>query len=188
MSSIEDEARPYLSKMILGNSVLISPRSQRAVAAWCALKALVGRYANTPTFPVPPDWLTHVSDLREPPKTWYVLLAKYSGARHLVHYDGPDAAIGKRGVPGPQARDNVRVEDQAVFMSLLVGQLAVKVVGLRRASRPTMRGKSSLEGFVQIWPVNVIPVLWPPRVPFDDDTFHWFVNAFQNRSSEPEIE
>ena len=44
MREIEDRARPILIPLIKGEEIRLSPADQSVIAAWAALKAIVGEY------------------------------------------------------------------------------------------------------------------------------------------------
>lgn len=171
MSRIETAAKPYLAPMMAGVAVSLNKSAQRSISTWAALKAIVGRYAHEPYFPVPSDWLDSFNATHSPPASWHIWAGTYDGVQSPF-YGGADVSLALDGRP-PKRRSAVRPEDEAVYMSLLVGKLALKVFGVRHS----LDASISDDLLIRLWPPSPRSVIWPPLATIKDSSltrFLWF--------------
>jgi hypothetical protein len=184
MSRIETDAKPWLAPMMAGVAVSLNESAQRSIAAWAALKAIVGRYAHEPHFPVSPDWLDSFNSTHIPPSTWHIWAGIYDGIQSPF-YGGGDVSLAIDG-DRPKRRSAVRPEDEVVYMSLLVGKLALKVFGGRLA----LDAPISSNLLVRVWPTSPRSIVWPPLVTIGDSALRWFLwllisGSFQDDAPPP---
>jgi hypothetical protein len=169
MSDIEQGARPALRSMILGQGTELDVETQALVAAWIGLKAVVGRYGHAPIDPVDRDWLEQFYVSHRPPETWYEWTTGYVG-QSPFYYEGRDITLSFPDDPASSAST-----PHGVLMALIVGYLAVKVLGIRRGT-PSEPGATHL---FRIWPITNDGLLtWPPEFHIDDPSLDTFRLAF----------
>lgn len=164
MSDIEHDARPVLSSMIEGQRTALDAETQGLVAAWTGLKAIMTWYGLRPADPVNRDWLDHFYVNHRPPETWYEWIAGYDGKVPFL-YEGSAIVLDRPGEPTSAA-----TTPHDVYMTLIIGYLAMKVLGVRRGT-PSEAGATHL---FRIWPMTSGNLSWPPEFYVDDsglDTF-----------------
>ena len=169
MNDIEQGAQPVLTPMIMGQRTTLDPQAQGVVATWIGLKAVVARYGHQPVDPLDRDWLDHFYGNHCPPETWYEWITGYVG-KSPFFYEGRDITLAFRDDPTSPA-----TTPHGVLMTLVVGYLAVKVLGIRRGT-PSEPGATHL---FRIWPITNDNFLsWPPEFHVDDPSLDTFRLAF----------
>jgi hypothetical protein len=169
MNDIEQGAQPVLRSMIIGQRTSLDAQAQDVVAAWMGLKAVVGRYSHPPVDPVDRDWLDHFYVNHRPPETWYEWITGYVG-KSPFFYEGRDITLAL-----PDDPASASTTPHGVLMALIVGYLAVKVLGTR-AGTPSEPGATHL---FRIWPITKDKLLvWPPDFHIDDPSLDTFRLAF----------
>jgi hypothetical protein len=156
MSDIEAVACSILTPMIHDRAVELGRDSQRAIATWLALKAIVFRYGSRPVFPAPPETLRYIHQNREAPPGWSGWIARYVGD-HPTYYHGYLIDIAGRRV---------------VAAILAAGRFAAGISGLTDdiPKLPSV--------FMPVWPAVERDVRWPPVEHLDDKALdllsaHW---------------
>ena len=169
MNDIEQGAQPLLTSMVMGRRTTLDAEAQSLVAGWIGLKAVVGRYGHPPVDRVDRDWLDHFYLNHRPPETWYEWITGYFG--HMpFYYEGRDITLAL-----PHDPTSASATPHGVLMALIVGYLAVKVLGVRRGT-PSEPGATHL---FRIWPVtNDKLITWPPDFHIDDPSLDTFRLAF----------
>jgi len=169
MHDIEQSAQPVLTSMIMGQRTTLDAEAQGVVATWIGLKAIVGRYGHRPVDPVDRDWLDHFYVNHRPPETWYEWITGYVG-KSPFYYEGRDITLTL-----PDDPTFAATTPHGVLMALIVGYLAVKVLGIRQGT-PSEPGATRL---FRIWPTTSDSFLsWPPDFHVDDASLDTFRLAF----------
>lgn len=177
MSDIETAAKPIVVPMIEGHSVELDATSQSILGAWACMKTVLSGYAYRPPVTVPEDWLEHIcEDRRPPPHGWVVLATRYVGRR-------PALFARHRLELFNRENDKPQPDNEGIMMSLVVGYLALKAIGVRR------KGVSnSGTPFVQVWPTSPLTLLWPPRAQISDEMLEDFLSPvilFRGSGTDP---
>jgi hypothetical protein len=146
-----------MEPMIRGQKVVLSAEAQRAVAAWASLKVLVARYAHNPPEPVEGAWIDHLYRNHRPPPSWLVWIATYSGGEP-IYYEGRDITVEFQGLGHEQT-------PHGVLATMVVGRLALKVLGVRAGTPPYRRH----DAIIRIGPLSDLYVYWPMEAPLDDE-------------------
>jgi hypothetical protein len=169
MNDIEQGAKSILTPMITGQRTTLDEKARDVVAAWIGLKAVVARYCHLPVDPVDRDWLDHLYVNRHPPETWFEWVTGYVG-KSPFYYEGRDITLTL-----PDDPTSAAATPHGVLTTLVVGYLAVKVLGIR-AGTPSEPGTTHL---FRIWPMTNDRFLsWPPEFHVDDPSLDTFRLAF----------
>jgi hypothetical protein len=166
MNDAEIRARPYLEAMIRGQQTTLDCEGQTAVAAWAALKSIVGRYAHEPSEPVEQEWLDRLYRSHEPPQSWYIWVTRYDGAEPL-YYENHDITLAFPGGAG-------RTTPHGILATIVIGYLGIKVLGIHDGV-PTSPAENPL---LQIWLTRNIQVSWPPAKSLADVDLQDFAAMF----------
>ena len=68
MKKIEDQARPILIPLILGQNLFLTPIQREIVAVWVALKCMVGEYEDPTKITTPPEQRARMYAVQKPPE------------------------------------------------------------------------------------------------------------------------
>ena len=167
MSQVEEAARPYLTTMIGGSAVTLTPAHQRAVATWIALKTVIGEYSHAQSKAISAadcHWLKHEG---EPPARWLISLACCDGTDWRAQYAHEGMTVPPADGSPPELVDGSPVRNiQSTTIGL--GRLIVQASSSATA-RIRIDSQHDLNwGLVQIWPPSSADVYWPGAVTLDD--------------------
>lgn len=184
MNDIETRAQPYLAEMLVGKALALDRDAQTKVARWAVLKAMAARYGHArPSAetlrrqrrplsyePLAQDWRHHFCRTKLSPDGWFVWIGANNGAPMPLIRDDEISVID----PAPPSPVEFTPTDQGVLMSMLVGHLAVKVLGLRegRVEQPAP------ELFLRVWPPTDTALSWPPPLILTDAETLSFLNMW----------
>jgi hypothetical protein len=178
MNDIDRAVRTKICAMIGGQRVWLTAEDQRSIAAWAAKTATVLRYTHSPTDPVPQDWLDHLYQRHEAPNTWHIWLGVYNGSEPVI-YSGRDISV-----IFDSAKDATPPENTAhgVSMTLVLGYLAIKVLGIKEGAPDHEPDSSTL---LKILPTTGGNLDWPPESHGDDQTIHLMINWMTEQQGQP---
>jgi hypothetical protein len=161
MADLENEARPLLNKLILGEEVHLSPEDRTLAARWTMKTALTAEFSyGKGSRSIPARHYRSFFMDRLPPLGTHILLACLdpgSGILHRSHRVGPSPSRSGRTLTGYCSTSAIR---HLAFQVLWVG-------GSEDA--PTRLRTSVTPGTVGAWPRGHLPVRWPPRYLLDED-------------------
>ncbi len=160
MENIERRARPFIEPMIRGQEVTIPAEGQEAIAQWLTLKAIVDRYAQSPTYPVANNILQHFYTHHTPPRHWFIVLAAYDGSWPVRVATDVYDSLRLMGTRVPFYKTTNRRSLFTISIAYFVGQ----VFGPEKSLDLAM---SSHESAFVIWPPPSSiaidpPIHWPP--------------------------
>jgi hypothetical protein len=169
---LETPCRKVLPSMLRGQETVLDDTAQRVLAGWAAKTAMVGRYAHNPPGEIEPYWLEHIYRHHLPPPTWYVWVTAYRGKRY-VYYDA-------RGFSLP---DRLVKKVDGVVMSLLIGHVVFKVLGIPRGVTPSYPAGDIL---FRLWPIAGKTLTWPPKkATLTDESLRGFVVMWGRGPGDP---
>jgi hypothetical protein len=161
MSDVEGTARPVLEPMIRGKQVSLSAQRQLDVAAWAAKTAIaLEHHEPTATITLREDRHLVREQLRPP-------------QHHRVRLAYRDAYLEPLVVKTLVGRSDTAADERPdVFITLIaLGFLLVHVWGGHGA--PPSKGFTTtgtqLDRALTVWPPIIGTVVWPPRVPVNDE-------------------
>ncbi|WP_457425661.1 hypothetical protein [Roseateles sp. P5_E7] len=79
MSEIENNAKPYITKLVLGESLTLNQDTCTALAAWSCLFSIVAEYTDERTQAIPHSDCLHLMKFRTAPAGWHIWAASYVG-------------------------------------------------------------------------------------------------------------
>jgi hypothetical protein len=168
MSSIEEWARPALEPLIKGEHAFLDHDSQRAVATWIAMKAMVAEYFDPSRVAIPLSERQFLRDHRKPPEAnwriWIGNFARDKWAGHWAHsYMGiaPLESIANR----PPEVANTQTT------TFVVGKLYAHIFSseIVRLVEMAALGRRTLILLAQAWPIREDFIAWPTSPMNDTD-------------------
>jgi hypothetical protein len=163
MSKLQEEAKPIILPLILGEPSRLNRRGQELLAAWVTMFVFVSEYAgNHPLFVMAtPEERRHLMERREPPVGWRIWIGDYvrgSWVGTVVHTTVPVAPDGasKEDFEGERLKANVG------STTFVANRLFVSVF---RSRIPVILSKQHLprHTYPRLWPIIRGALNWPPR-------------------------
>ena len=165
---LERPVQPTLTSMLHGERTVLDVEARVHLAGWAAKVAMVAGYAQRPPEPVRQDWLPFMYDQHIPPPDWHVWTTGYEGATPALYERGTFTRLLPDGRPSG---------DHGITMTLVVGYVAFKIVGIAGAAPDFL----SRDHVSRLWPPFTFDALvWPPRHHLDDSTLQSFAKAFEH--------
>ncbi|MFO0699749.1 MAG: hypothetical protein U0236_11005 [Nitrospira sp.] len=165
MSRLEEDVKPILKPMMLGNAVTLTAKQQERIATWMTKLAMM--YESMATGEVFYNGLDrqHFWKTGSPLDSTAVWLGQYTGGiRIIVDY----RLLSRRQNPGGSIR--------ILVLTLVLGKLALQLTTARgthlipKIELPTMVLENTQDLLIQVWPWNLLGIKWPPLYGFDDET------------------
>lgn len=178
MSTVEDTARPHITRMIEGRAApeRLDEAAQRAMATWIALRTLVSRSIYDP-IPTPMrQWYGWMYSKRECPKPWHVWIGAYDGMLP-AHYESHTV---HPFVKSPSGMTLDTSDCRGVTMTLIAGYFAVKLAWISGATARYGGGTA----LARIAPPESPEIDWPPDTVLTDKTIVKFFNMNLSSASE----
>ncbi len=156
MSDLEGAAKPLLTPMLTGRSIVLSPSDQATIALWAVKTALMHQWTNPSGRSIPDVFYHAVYATRRPPVGTGVYLGRAPQNRPVAAY-----SHGALGIGEPR-QDSL---PDTYRIALLAGDLVIDIAGYLDPDRGRNPGVSrSDQKFVRtVWPVSGT-VRWPPPV------------------------
>lgn len=164
MSRLEDEVKPILTPMILGNAVTLTAKQQERITTWMTKCAMV--FESMATGEVLYNNLDrqHFRKTGSPLSATSAWLGQYTGGVRII----PNYRLISR-----QQKDGGTVK--VLVLTLVFGELALQLTCAKWTQElsymeiPTFILTDTKSLLVEVWPVNLLGVHWPPRCSFDDE-------------------
>jgi hypothetical protein len=168
---LERPLQPILGPMLRGQATTILPEMQPVLAAWAAKVAMVYGYTERPIIESDPDWLALMYHQQRMPDTWNVWVSTYIGPRPVFH--------NYQTVSFP---DDDPSSPKGVQMTLVIGYVALKVLGLYRGTAQD----SGPEVMLRLWPSpdNPVPLDWPTGGYLNEESLPAFADMFVTQPGE----
>lgn len=165
MSRLEEDVKPILKPMILGSPVTLTASQQERITTWMTKCALM--YESMATGEVFYNGLDrhHFMTTSSPLAATSVWLGQYTGGIRVI----ADYRLLSR-------QQNSGGSVTILVLTLVLGKLALQLTTARgtqvipQIELPTMVLEDTKDLLVQLWPVNLLGVQWPPLCSFDDET------------------
>lgn len=165
MSRLEEDVKPILKPMILGNPVTLTARQQERITTWMTKCAMM--YESMATGEVFYNGLDchHFMKTGSPLGATSVWLGQYNGGIRV---------IGDYRLLPRQQDDGGFVK--ILVLTLVLGKLALQLTSAKwtkespRVDLATWVLENTKDLLVQVWPVNLLGVQWPPLCSFDDES------------------
>jgi hypothetical protein len=168
MRRIEDNTKPVLTKLILGDQIDLHPSEQRLIATWAVLKSMVSEYHHTSH--VSTHWTQRrmMRNRQTPPANdWTVWIANYERKRWKPEWLANSFFVPSKAV---LARRGIRVPTfyNGSCTTQVIGKLFIQVVHL---PVPFMSAEHIRNGIFprtngdlfEIWPDQSAVISWPQK-------------------------
>lgn len=164
MSRLEDDVKPILTPMMLGNAITLTAQQQERITTWLTKCAMM--YESMATGEVFYNELDrhHFMKTVSPLSSAAVWLGQYIGGIRII---SDYRLLSRQQNPGGSVK--------ILVLTLALGKLALQLTSAKwtkvipRIELPTAVLADTEDLLVQVWPVNLIGVKWPPLSSFDDE-------------------
>lgn len=164
MSRLEEQVKPILKPMMLGNAVTLTVQQQERITTWMTKCAVM--YESMATGEVFYNGLGrhHFCKTRSPLDSTAVWLGQYTGGIRII---ADYRLLSRQQNPGGSVK--------ILVLTLVVGKLALQLTTARgtdlipNIELPTMVLENTQDLLVQVWPWSLLGVKWPPPCSFDDE-------------------
>jgi hypothetical protein len=176
MCRLEEENIPTLTPMIFGTAVTLKPTQQERITTWMNKCAMV--FDGMDKGDVFYDGLDrmHFKNKVSPlcdTSVW------------LGHYKGAGRSISEHRTLRTRFKSGDSIKNHVLTMS--IGQLVLQITSVKRLEYKdltpeislTMYGPSLKDALIQIWPLNLQEVSWPPPLSFNDSDRHLKLLAYR---------
>ncbi|MEO6013631.1 MAG: hypothetical protein ABIQ30_08620 [Devosia sp.] len=163
MSQLQNEIKPILLPLILGEPSRLNRRAQELLAAWVAMFVFVCEYAgNNPLLVAATDEeRRHLMERGEPPSGWRIWLGDYirgTWVGSVVHTTVPVAPDGSV----PEDFEGSKLKTNVGSTTFVANRLFVTVF---RSRIPEIVHKQYLprHTYPRLWPIVRGAMIWPPK-------------------------
>jgi hypothetical protein len=165
MSRLEEDVKPILTPMVLGNSVMLNAQQQERLTTWMTKCAMI--YESMVSGKVFFDGLDrrHFMSSGTPFVSTSTWLGRYTGEGRII--------VDYRLLPRQQ---NPGGSVLILVLTMVIGKLALQLTCAKwieqvpQIDLTTVVLKNTKDLLVQVWPVNLMGAHWPPPHNFDDAT------------------
>ncbi len=161
MSRLQEEAKSSLTPLILGQTPIVSVKSQITIASWVAMTWMTSEHLDQrgqATSQEDREWLMEKG---EPPDDWLVWIGRYQGTRWPEQISSMSNFVGSAKELAAETRPLVNTQVTTFVVGHLVGHTF---------SSPIVRhAEVSIDGLAPIWPAAPADLDWPGLPILDDD-------------------
>lgn len=156
MRELENEVRPIMKPLILGDRTRLSPVHQKVIATWAVLKAILSHHPF-----IKRKKRKIFASTRVPQAEWSVWIGHYEHSERSARFVSRPFVLGPVGTEGRPAVPNCHASTQ------ILNKLLVHVVNCVRPDFPyrwdfSRRGGRPLDGAIlRIWPPTGQTIDWP---------------------------
>lgn len=162
LSKFEDELKPKIRPLILGEEAILTPWDQRRVATWAAKTTMTMEFAQPEATAITFEEREYLRLHREPKKTFNIWIGRYEGTRHTIAYRHHSAFIGSPPPPETVVMRNTQATIIGVnSLFLHVASSSAPGIKLNLESKPTK--------LRQIWPPPSGDLDWLALPALSDD-------------------
>ena len=176
MGTLEREARPFLTPLIQGASILLDSRIRRTLAEWVVMKVLIAEHNQYSGHPADPIFdqaaRTTFKGSRAIPDGIRIVIGMQESMKWVTGFHRHATGLGFTSNLPPSPPPITRTKNvQSVTWGM--GKFLVHVTA---ATDPNVFGMFALEqteSLQALWPLTIADITWPPRFfvtdPFIDD-------------------
>ena len=164
MAELEQELKPTITKMILGEFLTLNSWAQRRLALWAVKTAMTAEYTDPKSVALTFAQREYLRLHREPPKDFDVWAALYLGKKHkamMNHHSGHFSISDPSGIKRP-APPNTQ------FTTIGLGKLFLHVSYIGITGARFKHHDERISNFRQIWPPLDREISWPPPAALED--------------------
>lgn len=184
MSRLQEEVRPYLVPLLIGDSTKLRTRGQTKLAAWAAMTAMSGEFLEKESVAVSARDRKLLRQNGQPPEHWRIWIGQHQRKSHPL-WSHNAIALTKEKIERPTEIVPGGHNTQSTTICLgkhLVVHIISSQVGRRLIRK--WRFRSDVEAKLeQIWPVRRLVISWPPPSPLLDDDIHYIANQLHDNAS-----
>jgi hypothetical protein len=174
MATLERDVKPYLNKMLVGQTARLRSNAQKNLAFWCAKTALVLQYTNPENVLVPESHYSQLYHLKSALPSQFIII----GSRSIPHHEKglpmmqaiSDPVIHAKALAGPgdnvqdQISQWMREGHRIYKVTFAVGNFVAQVFGHDLPASPLIMGGAPV---IEIWPKIRNRVDWSLKYSID---------------------
>jgi hypothetical protein len=178
MSVLQNEAKPILLPLVLGEAHTLYRKHQKILAAWMAMFAMVAEFRSKTErrIAISPVQRRYLMDLRRPPAHWKIWIGYFEREQLKGVYFHNVLPIHKRLGNEPTTANGYPLPNTQTT-SIVVGKLYAHMIS---AAGPGIvnRQRITTAPVVQLWPIAKSPLKWPRRPSLTDAEVEQLSMAF----------
>jgi hypothetical protein len=166
MGSLETDVRPFLTPLIIGNSIILNSQMCRTITEWIVMKVLVAEHNAYFGHPADPIFdqaaRTAFMKSRTIPAGIRILISLQNGTKWVTAFHRHASSLGITTILPPPPPPTTGVKNvQTVTWG--IGKL---LIYLSAATDPNVYSRLELDGIGPLhrfWPLSAEDIVWPPR-------------------------
>lgn len=164
LSNLEEELKPRLRALILGEVLTLTPWDQRRLATWATKTAMTAEMLHPKSAAVTFREREYLRLHREPPKEFNVWVGHYGGSQYTTNLHHHSNHI-STGTPTPP-KAAVAPNTQATIINL--GRLFLQIASSSFRGLQLKLKDEATSNLRRIWPPREGNLSWPPAIPLTD--------------------
>ena len=173
LSSLEDELKPQIKALVLGEAITLTPWDQRRLATWAAKTSMTAEFIHPKSAAITFEEREYLRLHREPVETFNVWAGHYGGSRHrtALHHHSVQLSVGT-----PTSTETmVPPNTQATIIGL--GELFLQISSSSFAGVIFKLKNEGVSKMRRIWPPAVTDLQWPPVASLGDEDINIILAA-----------
>lgn len=178
MSKIEQEVKPLLTSMILGEKVILDKVEQTNISKWIIMTSIMAEFTDTKSMAIPAEHRKHLFKTLIPPKGWKIWIGKYNDIewdfayRHYGFY-----------VTNPEEAKKIKAGIMTVIPNTQVSTFVIGNFFVHCSNSPFDIFHKDFDKIVEpvmkkIWPINHENISWPPLEIISDELAYTIADKF----------
>jgi hypothetical protein len=185
MSQLQEETKPLLVPLLLGESTSLHRRAQTMLAAWVAMTIMVAEHVDQEQIAISDRERAWFREHRRAPPHWRIWIGAHQRQNYGMYTHNTLAFTSEEDFQRSPGDLATTLNTQT--STICLGQhLILHVMSSTAAWSIIRRWPLSPEiagGLTQIWPVRNRIVTWPPRIRLTDDGIELVANEFLNKAN-----
>ncbi len=165
LSDLEDELKPQIKALVLGETVALTPWDQRRLATWAAKTSMTAEFIHPETAAVTFDEREYLRLHREPPRAFNVWAGHYEGSRYTTDLHHHSVRMSVRTPTPPETL--VPRNTQTTIIGL--GKLFLQISSSSLAGLEFNLQDERSSNLRRIWPPVAADLPWPPATSLSDE-------------------
>jgi hypothetical protein len=180
MNKLEEAARPYLTPLILGQTLMIEPAAQCVISEWIALKAMVMSFDTvTLSSPIPEEACHSFKETLTLGSGWDIWIGYYAGAALRAHY-ASRTLYESVNLPGEPVTIPTVNDRNTYVLVLVIGKLFIHAGWSALNLFPQHTHNQLAPSLLPLWPLRDRPIGWPAITGLTDEQAVEIFNLFMH--------
>ena len=158
LSNLENELKPQIKALVLGEALNLTPWDQRRLSTWAAKTSMTAEFIHPKTAAVTFEEREHLRLHREPPRAFNVWAGHYVGSRYTTDLHHHSVHLSVRTPTSPKT--GVAPNTQATIIGL--GRLFLQISSSSFHGLQMNLKDEATSNLRRIWPPRGANLSWPP--------------------------